>query len=119
MNGRPRPELRYATICHVSGWENGYEKRSAPFLIRGGSPEIPLPTRRRQPVGRLALIGGMGQQVHKSHQELHHGGQTLGWMRRTCVTAKEKADVTEHPQGFDHVGLLVNEPPGPAELPFI
>jgi len=24
----------------------------------------------------------------------------------------------EHPQAFDHVGLLVNEPPGTAELLF-
>jgi len=27
--------------------------------------------------------------------------------------------VVDHPQGFDHVGLLVNEPPGPAGLLFI
>jgi hypothetical protein len=27
--------------------------------------------------------------------------------------------VAEHPEVFDHVGLLVNEPPGPAGLPFI
>jgi len=26
--------------------------------------------------------------------------------------------VAEHPEEFDHVGLLVNEPPGPAGLPF-
>jgi len=26
--------------------------------------------------------------------------------------------VAEHPEIFDHVGLLVNEPPGPAGLPF-
>ena len=32
---------------------------------------------------------------------------------------KRKADVVEHPRVFDHVGLLVNEPPGPAGLPFI
>src|SRR5271165_5876792 len=43
----------------------------------------------------------------------------IWWMRRTGTTAKEKADVAEHPQGFDHVGLLVNEPPGPAGLLFI
>ncbi len=32
----------------------------------------------------------------------------------------KKADVVEHPpaEGFDHVGLLVNEPPGTARLPF-
>ncbi len=24
----------------------------------------------------------------------------------------KKADVVEHPKVFDHVGLLVNEPPG-------
>jgi len=27
--------------------------------------------------------------------------------------------VAEPPQGFGHAGLLVNEPLGPAELPFI
>ena len=31
----------------------------------------------------------------------------------------KKADVDEHPEVFDHVGLLVNEPPGQAGLPFI
>jgi hypothetical protein len=31
----------------------------------------------------------------------------------------KKADVVEHPGVFDHVGLLVNEPPGTAGLPFI
>jgi hypothetical protein len=30
----------------------------------------------------------------------------------------KKADVAEHPEVFDHVGLLVNEPPGQAGLPF-
>ena len=33
--------------------------------------------------------------------------------------ATKKADVAEHPQVFDHVGLLVNEPPGTAELLFV
>jgi len=28
----------------------------------------------------------------------------------------KKADVAEHPGVFDHVGLLVNEPPGRTEL---
>jgi len=31
----------------------------------------------------------------------------------------KKADVAEHPEVFDHVGLLTNEPPGRTELPFI
>jgi hypothetical protein len=31
----------------------------------------------------------------------------------------KKADVVEHPEAFDHVGLLVNGLPGSAELPFI
>jgi hypothetical protein len=31
----------------------------------------------------------------------------------------KKTDVVEHPEVFDHVGLLVNEPPGAAGLPFI
>jgi hypothetical protein len=32
---------------------------------------------------------------------------------------EKKADVAEHPEVFDHAGLLVNEPPDPAGLPFI
>jgi hypothetical protein len=28
----------------------------------------------------------------------------------------KKADVAEHPEVFDHVGLLANEPPGTAGL---
>jgi len=31
----------------------------------------------------------------------------------------KKADVAEHPKVFHHVGLLIDEPPGPAGLPFI
>jgi hypothetical protein len=35
------------------------------------------------------------------------------------VTENKKADVAKHPQVFHHVGLLVNELPGPAGLLFI
>jgi hypothetical protein len=41
---------------------------------------------------------------------LHHGGP------RQSKT--KKADVMEHPKAFDHVGLLVNKPPGKAGLLF-
>jgi hypothetical protein len=33
--------------------------------------------------------------------------------------AKKKDDAAEHPEVFDHVGLLINGLPGLAELPFI
>jgi hypothetical protein len=39
-----------------------------------------------------------------------------GW---DCTTETKKADVTESWEIFHHVGLLVNEPLGTAELPFI
>jgi hypothetical protein len=32
---------------------------------------------------------------------------------------RKKADMAEHPEEFDHAGLLVNEPLGTAELLFI
>jgi len=35
------------------------------------------------------------------------------------LLATKKADVAEHPAVFGHIGLLVNEPPGSAELLFI
>jgi hypothetical protein len=31
----------------------------------------------------------------------------------------KKADAEEHPKVFHRVGLLINEPPGLAEMPFI
>jgi hypothetical protein len=33
-------------------------------------------------------------------------------------TGRKKADVAEPPEGFDHVGLLVNQPPDTTGLPF-
>jgi hypothetical protein len=41
-------------------------------------------------------------------------GLRTSWAEKT-----KKADVAEHPKAFDHVGLLVNEPLGRAELLFI
>ena len=40
-------------------------------------------------------------------------------LRLSRSTANKKTDVAEHPEAFDHVGLLINEPPGTAELLFI
>jgi hypothetical protein len=42
-----------------------------------------------------------------------------GFCLRKAARAKKKTDVVGHPEVFDHVGLLVNEPPGTAGLPFI
>jgi hypothetical protein len=39
--------------------------------------------------------------------------------RRAGDTDTKKADVAEHPQVFDHAGLLIDEPSGRAELLFI
>jgi len=47
-------------------------------------------------------------------------GLVLAGCDPTAAREREKkADVAEHPEVFDHVGLLVNEPPGKAELLFI
>ncbi len=42
-----------------------------------------------------------------------------GNARKRRRGAKKKADVAERPAAFDHVGLLVNGPPGTAGLPLI
>ena len=41
----------------------------------------------------------------------------LTW--RVRVVGYKKAGVVEHLEVFDHAGLLLNEPPGMAELPFV
>jgi len=38
--------------------------------------------------------------------------------KRLSSPRTKKADVAEHPEAFDHVGLLFNEPLGTAELLF-
>jgi hypothetical protein len=38
---------------------------------------------------------------------------------RPAPPRTKKADVAEHPEVFDHVGLLINEPPDTAGLLFI
>ena len=41
------------------------------------------------------------------------------WIPDVLHHENKKADVVEHPEEFDHVGLLSNEPPGRSELLFI
>jgi len=55
------------------------------------------------PLDRLSLIGV----------------RISGSFAAVAAPKAKKTDVVEHPQVFDHVGLLVNEPPGSAGLPFI
>jgi hypothetical protein len=43
----------------------------------------------------------------------------LGGCNLRAPPQAKKADVAEHPGVFDHVGLLVDGPPGTAGLPFI
>jgi hypothetical protein len=42
-----------------------------------------------------------------------------GCDRLKSPQAQKKADVVKHPKVLNHVGLLCNEPPGAAGLPFI
>lgn len=47
-------------------------------------------------------------------------GFVAGERRPSLVASgKKKADVVEHPEVFDHVGLLVDGPPGGTGLPFV
>lgn len=41
------------------------------------------------------------------------------FVSRVHTENKKKADVMKHPEAFNHVGLLVNAPPGRAGLHFI
>jgi len=50
-------------------------------------------------------------------------GVSIGFVPAGCsrerATSAKKTDLVEHPEVFDHVGLLVNRPLGTAEVPFI
>jgi hypothetical protein len=46
-------------------------------------------------------------------------GSSPYWIQTSRVAQEQKTDVADHPKAFHHVGLLANEPPGRAGLPFI
>jgi hypothetical protein len=50
--------------------------------------------------------------------DAHCHGDNITAARARGKSTKN-AGVVEHPKEFDHAGLLVNEPPGTAELLFI
>jgi hypothetical protein len=58
-------------------------------------------------VPRQGASGFLDSALHDICLATHDGNSSI-----------KKADVVEHPKAFHHVGLLVNEPPGTAELPF-
>ena len=58
---------------------------------------------------------GRADKVFRTLNSREHRGRPADCDR----TATKKADVVEHPEVCDHVGLLFDEPPGTAGLPFI
>jgi hypothetical protein len=53
------------------------------------------------------------------HVVKHQPEIVIGGHRLAFPASNKKADVEEHPKVSHHVGLLSNEPPGAAGLPFI
>jgi hypothetical protein len=42
-----------------------------------------------------------------------------GYLNHSALLKTKKADVVEHPEVFDHVGLLVNRPSSHPGMPFV
>jgi hypothetical protein len=82
---------------------------------------ISAPLRFQQPLRKsFHLIPFIGVSLTKKSNDKRRLIQL--WFARAAlpqVQGTKKADVVEHPEVFDHVGLLVNGLPGVAELPFI
>jgi hypothetical protein len=77
----------------------------------GRNAELP-----RQLVDRQqALVGRRGRLFDHWVQAIDAHGKSFALFQRET----KKADVAEHPEVFDHVGLLSNEPLGTAGLLFI
>ena len=54
----------------------------------------------------------------KRNMSLHLSAKG-SFVRTTAADKNKKTDVVEDPEVFDHVGLLINEPPGRTGLLFI
>jgi hypothetical protein len=61
-------------------------------------------------MGWVCLLGFNPTRVELASSGLSH---------RRSPLATKKADAAKHPSVFDHVGLLVNGPPGRAGVPLI
>ncbi len=59
------------------------------------------------------------QSVHHEPGRIRETVSNPGLCRNLCAAKNKKTDVVQCPKAFDHVGLLFNESPGGAELPFI
>ena len=78
------------------------------------------PSRDRLGLGQGG--GDQGPQRHGAHRDPSprvSPSMPGGRGRSRAATRKKIAEVVEHPEVFDHVGILANEPPELAGLPFI
>ena len=66
----------------------------------------------------LEVDGYLGDLLGHGRIGLEHRDHLLS-LAAVRPAANKKADVVEHPEVFDHVGLLGNEPPDPVGLPFL
>ena len=89
-------------------------RRHAPHIRHGAVGHEPPP--KTFHVAIRPVVAGL--EDHDSELISHGVSLVPATARRNCKRNK-KAGVAEHPEVFDQVGLLANEPPGPAGLPFI
>jgi hypothetical protein len=70
-----------------------------------------------------AVTSGMHQKTLRGPGQRLSSRLVFGSVLCSCacrpLPKTKKADVAEHQEVFDHVGLLTNEPPGSAEFLFI
>jgi hypothetical protein len=84
-----------------------------------GTTPAPDIRTRAGPRGCRLLEVALGLVVHDKSPFLRLASVRPWSLRLSRSAGNKKADVAEHPQAFDHVGLLFNKPPGSAEVPFI
>src|SRR5690349_15499658 len=67
----------------------------------------------------LEYASSLGDLLRHGEFRLIH--RVRSWCLRPsdAIDREKKTDVVEHPEVFDHAGLLANEPPDSAGLPFI
>jgi hypothetical protein len=66
---------------------------------------------------RVKKTVASNRRCNQDHQQPNYYDSSHGILSAPPDT--KKADAIAHPKVFDHVGLLVNEPPGLTGLPFI
>jgi hypothetical protein len=114
--------LQLINVPLLLGFDFSPESLQLRSAVGIGDEPVVLPEATHPPaqiVDQIVIVRFDFPRLNKIPVIPHHGFRHAAFPLTPASARKKKTDVAEHPQVFRHIGLLLNEPPGVARLPFI